>query len=165
MLLRNLNKKPRSNSRTNKSLTWLSTRWQLIRVWSMQRKRRCVRTSFWTTMLSISESPGNLFFSVWKKTWRTPSMRTCSSKASFKTSITSKYSHFPGSSWSDHWFVISTCRVYGTWDFKSLHLWSMDTGAHLKTIKMMEETRTHCTISAVAFSHKYRLYLVITSKF
>ena len=30
---------------------------------------------------------------------------------------------------------------------------------------MMEETRTHCTISAVAFSHRYRLYLVVTSKF
>ena len=57
------------------------------------------------------------------------------------------------------------CRVYGTWDFKSLHLWSMETGARTNIVKMIDVTKTHCTISAVAFSHKLRLYLVITSQF
>ena len=56
-------------------------------------------------------------------------------------------------------------RVYATWDFKALHVWSMDSGARVGIIKMIDVTKTHCTISTVAFSHKYRLYLVITSLF
>lgn len=53
--------------------------------------------------------------------------------------------------------VYLVCRVYGTWDFKSFHLWSMETGARTNIVKMIDVTKTHCTISAVAFSHKYRV--------
>ena len=53
--------------------------------------------------------------------------------------------------------VYLVCRVYGTWDFKSFHLWSMETGARTNIVKMIDVTKTHCTISAVAFSHRYRV--------
>ena len=41
----------------------------------------------------------------------------------------------------------------------------METGARVQVHKMIEITRTHCSITAVAFSHKYRLYLIVTSGF
>lgn len=41
----------------------------------------------------------------------------------------------------------------------------METGAREKVIKMIDITNSHCTITAVAFSRRFRLYLVVTSKF
>ena len=48
-------------------------------------------------------------------------------------------------------------KVFATWDNKMLHLWSMVDGAKLAVIKMVEITKTHCGISAVAYSHKRRV--------
>ena len=56
-------------------------------------------------------------------------------------------------------------REYGTWDQKSMHMWSMETGARTNHLKLLDVTKTHSSITAVAFSHKYRLYLVVTSHF
>jgi len=41
----------------------------------------------------------------------------------------------------------------------------METGQRTEVVKMIDITKSHCTITAVAFSHQFRLYLVVTSKF
>ena len=48
-------------------------------------------------------------------------------------------------------------NVYVSWDPKTLHIWNTQTGKKQHTIKMIDLTKTHCSISAVAFSHKYRV--------
>ena len=54
-------------------------------------------------------------------------------------------------------YYLPFARVYGTWDLKSLHLWSMESGAKKNVVKMIDVTKTHCTITAVDFSHHYRV--------
>jgi len=44
-----------------------------------------------------------------------------------------------------------------TWDTKYVHLWNMGNGKKKAILKMIDLTKTHCQISAVAFSHKYRV--------
>ena len=51
-------------------------------------------------------------------------------------------------------------KVYVTWDNKLLHLWSMEDGTKKSVIKMVEITKSHCGISAVAYSHKRRVRII-----
>lgn len=44
-------------------------------------------------------------------------------------------------------------------------MWSMETGCRTNHLKLLDVTKTHSSITAVAFSHRYRLYLVVTSHF
>lgn len=46
-----------------------------------------------------------------------------------------------------------------------MHIWNMSDGSRVKSIKMSDLYKTHPTITAMAFSHKYRLYMLITSEF
>ena len=48
---------------------------------------------------------------------------------------------------------------------KAVHLWNMSDGQKLNTIKMSDLAKTHPTVTAMSFSHKYRLYMVVTSEF
>jgi len=41
----------------------------------------------------------------------------------------------------------------------------MESGARTNHLKLLDVTKTHSTITACAFSHEYRLYLVVTSLF
>ena len=41
----------------------------------------------------------------------------------------------------------------------------METGCRTNHLKLLDVTKTHSSITAVAFSHRYRLYLVVTSHF
>lgn len=38
-------------------------------------------------------------------------------------------------------------------------------GKRLKLFRIVELTKCHSSVTAVAFSHKYRLYLIVTSGF
>ena len=44
-------------------------------------------------------------------------------------------------------------------------MWSSVTGQRTNKLKLLVITKTHSSITAVGFSHKYRLYLVVTSHF
>ena len=44
-------------------------------------------------------------------------------------------------------------------------MWSMETGNRDMMIKMIDLTKTHCTISAIAYTHKYRLFCIVSSEF
>ena len=44
-------------------------------------------------------------------------------------------------------------------------MWSSETGQRTNKLKLLDVTKTHSSITAVGFSHKYRLYLVVTSHF
>lgn len=55
--------------------------------------------------------------------------------------------------------------MYVTYDPKAFHMWSMEDARRIKSVKMIELTKTHCTISAIAYSHKFRLYAIVTSEF
>lgn len=54
-----------------------------------------------------------------------------------------------------------------------IHFWNMQEEAKIEEnenvypqqIKLIDITKTHCTVACVAFSHKYRVYLIVTSEF
>ena len=46
-----------------------------------------------------------------------------------------------------------------------MHFWHKDSGKKQKGVKIADMSRSHTTISTIAFSHKFRLYLVVTADF
>lgn len=86
-------------------------------------------------------------------------------RAVCKISTTSKCSSVYSSCAQSFKSVCDFYSEYGTWDAKTLHVWCSDTGVRKNRLKLLSVTGTHSTITAVAFSHKYRLYLVVTQHF
>lgn len=52
-----------------------------------------------------------------------------------------------------------------TWSTKEIYFWCSKSGKKEGFIKVIELSKTHTTITAITFSHKYRLYLVVTADF
>ena len=46
-----------------------------------------------------------------------------------------------------------------------MHYWNQDTGKKIGSMKICDVSRSHTTISTIAFSHKFRLYVVVTADF
>ena len=67
--------------------------------------------------------------------------------------------------------ILSQCRVNVTFDSKTIHFWStlhpaiIDDVAKPKVIKVVDLIKTHAAVSTVAYSPKYRLYLIISTDF
>ena len=56
-------------------------------------------------------------------------------------------------------------NVLVTWNLKEMQFWCPDTGKKTGALKIADVSRSHTTISTIAFSHKFRLYLVVTADF
>ena len=54
---------------------------------------------------------------------------------------------------------------YITFDPKTLNMWSMETGDHYMSKKMYDLRENHCSISAVGYSHRYRLFCIVSGDF
>ena len=52
-----------------------------------------------------------------------------------------------------------------TWNPKEMHFWHKEGGKKQRGIKIADMSRSHTTISTITFSHKFRLYLVVTADF
>ena len=66
--------------------------------------------------------------------------------------------------------VIDYCQNYNnfvtvSWTLKEIHFWCMKTCKRLFWRKVIDFTGCHTTITTVAFSHYYRLYMIVTANF
>lgn len=52
-----------------------------------------------------------------------------------------------------------------TWNLKEVHFWEMNSGKRQGGLKIAEVSRSHTTISTIAFSHRFRLYCIVTADF
>lgn len=52
-----------------------------------------------------------------------------------------------------------------TWSQKELHFWCQKTGKRIGSRKVIDITGIHTQIITVAFSHRWRLYMVVTADF
>ena len=46
-----------------------------------------------------------------------------------------------------------------------MHYWNYNSGKRIGSMKIADVSRSHTTISTISFSHKFRLYLVVTADF
>lgn len=56
-------------------------------------------------------------------------------------------------------------QVNVTWTQKEVHFWSSTTGKRLGAPKILDIAKTHTQITTVAFSHRFRLYILFTADF
>lgn len=56
-------------------------------------------------------------------------------------------------------------QLHVTCDKKAIHFWKIKNGKRIKTLKMTEIAKNHTQITAFGFSHKYRLYALMSSDF
>lgn len=56
-------------------------------------------------------------------------------------------------------------KINITWNQKEMHFWHKESGKKLRGIKIADMSRSHTTISTISFTHKFRLYLVVTADF
>ena len=53
--------------------------------------------------------------------------------------------------------LIFCCRLNVSWDAKQIFFWNKITGKTEGNIKMIDLAKTHCSITVVAYSRKYRV--------
>ena len=52
-----------------------------------------------------------------------------------------------------------------TWSQKEVHFWDNQGGKRIGALKVIDVAKAHTQITTIAFSHKFRLYVVITADF
>jgi predicted phosphatase len=52
-----------------------------------------------------------------------------------------------------------------TWTQKEVHFWSRKSGKRVGALKVIDIAKTHTQITTIAFSHRFRLYMIVTADF
>ena len=56
-------------------------------------------------------------------------------------------------------------NVNVTWSQKEVHFWDPKSGDRFGAMKVLEIAKAHTQITTMAFSHKFRLYVIVTADF